>query len=364
MAAFATLLKIPSFNGNYVKSGVLASFNGETGEIQLVKTIKATYDDDRNSNIFQKVLQNSLIPKIDEKAVFVPYREEYKIKDDDGIKLVEMSKQEYEKEFLEQKQIEFLTFTTSSEGENHDDEETFHIIHPNEQDGYIGSSKDPKSFGNIDERMQAFATMNSDPITTIQFLSVLQQQLQCGSISLVKENIEDHLEGLFSDDWIVDEEANSLSYSGRFKFFPNLDDQELEEFKVYQSKGDKIIIYIGEDESDMNNGWYIIKDNQNNDDAVDGVICEVLIALGGTLISSIIQLVSKHVKEYLRKNHKKCNHHVYEENNSELYNSDENNNGYNNAKIEHRKPIHKKVSKNSKNGSKLWAKVFTNIKTK
>lgn len=359
---FATLVKIPSFVGNFVKSGILASFNNKTGEIHLEKSHDAKYDKEKRGNIFQKLLQNSLLPKIDEKAVMLQDRQDYSINDDDGIKLVEMSKQEYIDEFLEQKQLRFLTF--KSKDEEHEDEETFHVIHPEEQDNSNMESSE-YSFENINSRLNSFVK-NTNPITTIQYLSLLLPNMLCKSITVITENIDQYLEGLWNDEWNVDDDRRDVnhSYHGHFTFFPNLEIEEnIEKLKKYESIGDKIVIYNSEYETDIDNGWYVIKEyEKENKDSVDGNIRSELLQLGGDLISTVVLLVIKNIKKYLKKHHRKNNHHIYEEKNTKMYDDDDDDEECEETSSIPKKPVHKKINKNSINGSKLWSKVMTNIK--
>ena len=360
MNKFATIVKIPSFKRSFVKPGILASYDNSTGEILLEKSEETSYDKDKCNNIFQKVLQNSLLPKIDEQAVKVEEREDYSIGHNDGIKLIEMSKKEYEEEFLEQKQIQFLTFK-SKEGE-HEEEETFHVIHPDEQDKSNIEDFDC-SLENIDSRLTVFME-NTNPISTIQFLSLLLPNLLCQSITVITENIEQHLEGLLNDDWNLDEDestGNSNSYQGHFRFFQKIDiPKTAEQLKVYESVGDKIIIYNSEYEADTNNGWYVIKGEKKEiSDDVDGNICDVVLQIGLNLISTVVILAFKHIEKYLKKFHKKNNHDIYEENNTKMYDDDKQNTML--PAIPLVKPCHKKINKNSRYGNKLWSKITTNI---
>ena len=358
---FATIIKIPSFVRSFVKPGILASYDNETGEIHLEKSEETRYDKDKSSNIFQKVLQNSLLPKIDGKAVMVKDREDYSISQNDGIKLIEISKKEYEEEFLEQKQIQFLTFKSKNEENEKEEEETFHVIHPDEQDN--SNTKD-YSLENVNSRLTVFME-NTNPISTIQFLSLLLPGLLCQSITVITENIDQHLEGLLNDDWNLDKDrsaSNNNLYRGHFRFFPKIDiPKTAEELKVYESAGDKIIIYNSEYEKDTNNGWYVIKGEKKDvGDNVDGNICNVVLELGFNLISTVVILAFKHIEKYLKKYHKKNNHHIFEENNLKMYDCDEQNIMLLTAPA--MKPCHKKIKKNSRCGNKLWSKIIERTK--
>ena len=80
----------------------------------------------------------------------------------------------------------------------------------------------------------------------------------------------------------------------------------------------------------MDNRWYITRKNntENSNDETDGNISEVLFQLDSALISTVVLLVSNHIKMHLRK-HLKMN-----------------------TSNMSKKLFTKKINKNSKNGTK------------
>ena len=119
------------FYSQLCQTRFLASFDSETGEIIVEKNVGCLSDPNPNDNVYQKVLKGIESVTLDENET-VEDREEYNIKEGDKIKLIHMTREEYDAEFRHQKQLNYLSFKVDNRDEGV--EESFHIIHPDSED--------------------------------------------------------------------------------------------------------------------------------------------------------------------------------------------------------------------------------------
>lgn len=306
---FASLVKLPTFKNNYVKDGMVASYDSETNAIEVKKT-DLVEDTDPENNVFRKVFKK--LPEHQKILKDCFDGEKYKIidsNDSGGLTVVDMSWEEYEKEFLTARKMRY----TNSENKS------YHVIHPEieyleeEDSGKVFSLGNDeadtkyKDFVGLQQKMK-WLKNDTMPIVTIQFLFVLIQNLKCSSATVLSH--ADMCEELSDDFEDFDEDKDDRKNSKKqktFKFFPNLFDKDnennsIESFKKYVEEGDRIIMET------QHGGWYVLRTGGNNKedrDEVDGEISDILLQIGNNLLTTLVKLVSKHIKKYIQKQQQK-----------------------------------------------------------
>lgn len=304
---FASLIKLPTFKDNYIMDGIVASYDRETGAIQVKKT-DLVEDADPENNVFRKVFKK--LPEHQKILEDCFDKEKYAINDfnDSELKVVDMSWEEYEKEFLTARKMDY----------DKCDNESFHVIHTKYKNEDL---KEEKNGGNVfsfeekDTKYKDFVYLQQKmellkhdtmPIVTIQFLFVLIQNLKCSSVAILSHmemctELSNNFENVDENEY----DGKNKEKQKTFKLFPNLFDKNgkkksIELFKKYVKEGDRIIM-------DTQQGdWYVLRTVKNtidvdDKDEVDGEITDVLLQIGSNLLTTLVMLVSKHVKKYIKK---------------------------------------------------------------
>ena len=362
---YATLIQIPTFIRNYVKQGVLASFDSETGEIIVEKNVGCLSDPNPNDNVYQKVLKGIESVTLDENET-VEDREEYNIKEGDKIKLIHMTREEYDAEFRHQKQLNYLSFKVDDRDEGV--EESFHIIHPDSED----IQKENETTEKKDKLVQKLESNNKNtiPSMTIQFLTILLESVQSATVRAVSEDLDYYLKDFDNVDWDKNDECeeefgNCVKNPKQYKFLPySMLKENRQNFIIEFQKVDCLeseLILYNVDQPEVNgykNGWYILKEEKVEEDGKDendgGEICSILLQLGGGIIIAVVSIISKHVKKYIKRQQRKKKHHISEENSFGV-NEREDDDSF---KVYKKAPVHKKLNISSSNGKRLWSNLL------
>ena len=99
-----SLVKIPSFVGNFVKKTIQASYDALTGNISLIRDVNCVVDERPAQNTYQKILKHSKLPTVllsnttnenNDDALYEYDNDQY-----DGINIVEVEEKEF-KELVE-----------------------------------------------------------------------------------------------------------------------------------------------------------------------------------------------------------------------------------------------------------------------
>ena len=314
---YAMLVRIPSFQDNYVRGGLLASYNNQNGEIFIEKS-DLVKDPNPESNIFRKLFKALPIEK------FISFEEdrnektgEYDILPSDNIKVIEMSEEHFLKENLNTQPLTQLVCLKGEEG-------LFHVIHLEKSD----EIKEQRSFSfgmksvddHFKDEMQQQIRMrehkkNTFPILTIQFLSVLLENIKCNSIHTVSSEcfFREYLKDFINAEY-ENEAGEDLGTFKHFSASKMKNKATTKAFKEYEKPGDKLVIFTNDNlDEPLDDGWYVLRKSENQNkktdagpkkvenDCVDGEVSSILLKVGETLLSTLILLVSKHIKKYARK---------------------------------------------------------------
>ena len=347
-----SLVKIPSFVGNFVKKTIQASYDALTGDISLVRDLNCVVDGRPDQNIYQKILKHSKLPTVlpnesNNDAALYEYNRWY-----DGINIVEVDEKEF-KELVEHEHHlpTFISFTT---GDDDDDDDNLYHVFPLEEDEeeQRKENNDEIDAGIVERISSKIESIRRavNPIMCVQYLTLLIDFFQISALRVVSNLHE--LELAIQELLLVttDNDATQKVVT----FFPKhttVDASGLQTIKEVAKPNDVMILYdSGKEETE--NGIYLVANKKEEEeeeeeaatDKEDGDVCTLLIQIGASIFSSVALLVAKQIRKYLKKHNKKKTTTTEKEEEKEIEKPKKN-------------IVHVKMDRKEGKGKSLWDKV-------
>ena len=312
-----SLVKIPSFVGNFVKKTIQASYDALTGNISLVRDVNCVVDGRPDQNTYQKILKHSKLPTVlpnesNNDAALYEYNRWY-----DGINIVEVDEKEF-KELVEHERHllpTFISFTTGDDDDDDDDDNDnlYHVFPLEEDEEEQRKENNDEIDAGIVERISSkieSIRRAVNPIMCVQYLTLLIDFFQISALRVVSNLHE--LELAIQELLLVT--TNNDATRQVVTFFPKhttVDASGLQTIKEVAKPNDVMILYdSGKEENE--NGIYLVankKEEEEEEEAAtdkeDGDVCTLLIQIGASIFSSVALLVAKQIRKYLKKHNKK-----------------------------------------------------------
>ena len=350
-----SLVKIPSFVGNFVKKTIQASYDALTGNISLVRDVNCVVDGRPDQNTYQKILKHSKLPTVlpnesNNDAALYEYNRWY-----DGINIVEVDEKEF-KELVEHERHlpTFISFTTGDDDDDNN-ENLYHVFPLEEDEEEQRKENNDEIDAGIVERISSkieSIRRAVNPIMCVQYLTLFIDFFQISALRVVSNLHE--LELAIQELLLVTTDNDATRQV--VTFFPKhttVDASGLQTIKEVAKPNDVMILYnSGKEEKE--NGIYLVANKKEEEgeetttDNEDGDVCTLLIQIGASIFSSVALLVAKQIRKYLKKHNKKKTTTTEKEEEKEIEKPRKN-------------IVHVKMDRKEGKGKSLWDKVNMSI---